>query len=80
MWNQSQMKYLDRKSLIDASMQPYPCFLSFKLEEQRAGDNVYYLYWNIEKNAIVYCPYKDSDTRLTRLASHLGVSWSRNSG
>ena len=42
------MKYLDRKSLIDASMQPYPCFLSFKLEEQRAGDNVYYLYSNIQ--------------------------------
>ena len=74
------MKYLDHKSLIGAPMQAYPSFLSFKLEEQRAGDNVYYLYWNIEKNAIVYCPYKDSDTRLTRLASHLGVSWSRNSG
>ena len=31
------MKYLDQKSLIDAPMQPYPCFLSFKLEEQWAG-------------------------------------------
>ena len=37
MWNQSQMKYMVHKSLIDAPVQPSARFWSFTLEKQREG-------------------------------------------
>jgi len=75
MWNQSQMKYLDQKSLIDAPMQPYPCFLSFKLEEQWAGATFTICIEPFNCHCIVF-----RTNRLTHLENHLGVSWSRNCG